>query len=302
MEVTNHILSDYIFQCENLFPLHNLQTILAICPANDPFLTTCLHHKEQYPTFVNICVPEWHPHVHVLQTQFSTKYTYSSNLHDISIQSYSAIYIDTKIDEHSKQLINGCIQNTNCPVILCTKSVYSTLLLPSSHCALPICPNLFVIFPCASPLDIQWLPTIHSPYNFNSSILAIDKQTFEPTMIETGRTTRIHSVRASHSKFSQSDLVFLKDGQPFGQPILCNPTCREDLRFFVWKKQLYGSYTYITPYIAGVPTYQKLVVGQFQTTDDSLILTNEWIPPYGHNLTETSKEANWIRTVEKNWT
>jgi hypothetical protein len=63
----------------------------------------------------------------------------------------------------------------------------------------------------------------------------------------------------------------------------------------VWKNSLYGSYTYIDPYIAGKPTFNKLMVGRFQITKDDIRLEDEVIPKFGGNLQDKN-------TTEKNWT
>ena len=44
------------------------------------------------------------------------------------------------------------------------------------------------------------------------------------------------------------------------------------------------------------------MVGKFNLTNYDITLGSETIPLFGHNLSETSKGSDWIRTVEKNWT
>jgi hypothetical protein len=74
---------------------------------------------------------------------------------------------------------------------------------------------------------------------------------------------------------------------------------REDFRFFVWRGDLYGSYTFIDPYIAGVKTRQTLTVGKFACSPMGLQIVEEFVPPYAGNLSnEPEKSWTWWESPE----
>ena len=141
----------------------------------------------------------------------------------------------------------------------------------TGYVSLAITPNLYCMMP--GNLQLEYLPHIGNAYNFNASVVCIDKNI-------------IYSIRSSNSKFTHSDLVLTDYMKQVTMPY--ENICREDVRLFTWKGELYGSYTFITPYIAGISTFQNLTVGRFK----GLELVEEVAPKYGGNL-DGKKEKNW---------
>ncbi len=303
MNIIHTILNDVDFQTEHYFPINNVKSIFAICHPKDVFIRGILDHKTVVCSITNLASSEHIADAEYIRSAFHNKYKYITDATDILLHSYSAIYIATgTIDIDSVLLRQMLPAMSTLQVIFTTHPTLQTVTLSPEYIALPIVTNFSVVFRCKTPLTITWLRNIYKPYNFNSSCVAIDKNTAKPSFIETSGTDLLFSVRVSNSKFTESDLVFLKNDTILDEQLVCNPTCREDLRFFVWKGELYGSYTFITPYIAGVPTFQKLMVGKFNVTKYDITLCTEIVPLFGHNLTETSKGRDWIKTTEKNWT
>ena len=141
----------------------------------------------------------------------------------------------------------------------------------TGYVSLPITPNLYCMMP--GKLAIEYLPSVGKAYNFNASVV-------------TAADGPLYSIRSSDSKFTHSDLEIVG---PSRKTIEYSGICREDVRLFTWKNELYGSYTYIKPYVAGVRTYNVLMVGHFSK---GLEILEEIVPPYGGNLTN-SPEKNW---------
>jgi len=141
----------------------------------------------------------------------------------------------------------------------------------SGYVSLPVTPSLYCMMP--GNLTIEYLPTLGRDYNFNASVVGT-------------ANGPLYSIRSSDSKFTHSDLEFIG---PSRKTIEYSGICREDVRLFTWKNELYGSYTYIKPYVAGIRTYNVLMVGRFNT---KLEIVEEIVPPYGGNL-NNSPEKNW---------
>ena len=152
----------------------------------------------------------------------------------------------------------------------------------NSYVSLSVSFNLFCMIP--GDLNIDYLPLVGKRYNFNSSVICYKNNKYNN--IYTGDEEIIFSIRTSDSKFIQSDLEFISTKRH--NSIKYNNVCREDVRLFNWKDELYGSYTFISPYVPGVKTFNRLVVGKF----NELNLIEEYIPQYGGNLTD-SAEKNW---------
>lgn len=139
------------------------------------------------------------------------------------------------------------------------------------YISLAITPNLYFMMP--GDLELEYLPVIGRAYNFNASVACLGKNI-------------VYSIRSSDSKFTHSDIVLFDSTQQVTIPY--ENICREDVRLFTWKGELYGSYTFITPYIAGINTFQNLTVGRFR----DLKIVEEIAPKYGGNL-NGKKEKNW---------
>ena len=303
MNLSDIFIADSKFQAEIFFPRNGIDSVFAICHPLDMFIRGIMMNEITSCPITNLISTDHVPDAEKVQSHFDTKYSFILDASGITLGTYPAVYIatgNTTLDTHlTHQLLEA---KNKGQVIFTVNTTLQNIIIPPGFIALPIISNISVITPCKETLKISWLRNVYKPYNFNSSCVALDKHTAKPSLIETSGTDLLYSVRVADSKFSESDLVFLKNDTILDEQLLCNPTCREDLRFFVWKGELYGSYTFISPYIAGVPTFQKLMVGKFSLTKYDITLDSETIPPFGHNLTETSQENDWIRTVEKNWT
>jgi len=181
------------------------------------------------------------------------------------------IYID------NQKYMNEAIENLNRPIIF-TPIYYKH----NSYVSLSISSNLFCMI--SGILDIEYLPKVGKEYNFNSSVICYKDNKYK--YIYTGDEEIIFSVRSSDTKFIQSDLELISTKRCVS--IKCDNICREDVRLFNWKDELYGSYTFIYPYTPGIKTFNRLVVGKFK----DLNIVEEYIPIYGGNLTD-SAEKNW---------
>jgi hypothetical protein len=179
--------------------------------------------------------------------------------------SYIYVELEEHIDETIRYFTNAIIFTP----------VYSK---KSNYVCLPLTPTMYCMIPNRS-LSIEYLPTIGRVYNFNASVCLVNKQP-------------LYSIRSSDSKFTHSDLEFLYEDSSKRTSIPYSNVCREDLRLFTWKGRLYGSYTRITPYVAGVRTNNTLAVGRFDHDASQIQLVEEIVPPYGGNLTN-APEKNW---------
>jgi hypothetical protein len=297
------LTDDFRFQAETYFAKNGVNSIFAICHPMSTFVIGVLTNEKTVCTITNLICSDHMTEAEKVVSMFTPNYSYILDDKGINVRDYSAVYICTGNSTLDTCLTQQLLQNiTTNQIILTVNTTLQTLYIPPEYMALPIISNTSVLLKCKRHLNIEWLRNVYKPYNFNSSCVAVDKYTAEPSFIETAGTDLLYSVRIATNKFSESDTVFLKNDTILDQQLLCNPTCREDLRFFTWKGELYGSYTFIHPYIAGIPTFQKLAVGKFSLTKSDILLDSEVIPRYGHNLTDISHETGWIRTVEKNWT
>jgi len=151
------------------------------------------------------------------------------------------------------------------------------------YVSIPITHNLFATM--RGRLDISYLPLVSHFYNFNASVVCHKEGRF--TTIRTDEDVW-YGVRSSITKFRESDFELIKNGHR-ALSLSSGPVCREDVRLWIYKGDLYGSYTRIHPYITGIKTNMALAVGKFDPTGK---LVGECVIPYGGNLTN-EPEKSW---------
>lgn len=200
--------------------------------------------------------------------------------------STSYVYIHMDTPETNRKIIEECIQTTH-PKLIITTIEYSNL----GYNSIPFSPGLYFTF--QNDINVEYLPNLWKPYQFNMTTIC-----HKDGRYTTHRTNEDvwYAIRASDSKFTKSDLEIVANTK---RRTYTSPTiCREDMRWFVYEQELYGSYTRIDPYISGVKTHATLSIGKF---NNDLELVEEIVPQYGGNLTN-DPEKNWTFWEGKNGT
>ena len=203
------LLGDTVFQVKTFFPRNNINTVFAICHPNDTFLMGIMMSETYTCSITNLISTEHLTDAKRVASHYDTKYSFITDAKDIISQSYSAVYISTGNVALDARLTQQLLEKKTCSQILFTmNTTLQSIYIPPGYTALPIVPNICVIFESKEPLAITWLRNVYKPYNFNSSCVAIDKKTAKPSCIETAGTDLLFSVRVANSKFTESDLIF----------------------------------------------------------------------------------------------
>lgn len=275
-------LKDLYHLLSILFKSNKVKKLYCLCIPQDFMLQSLLSLKPDIQ--ITHYIPENYRGFNPIEVE---GYTITHELSKEILEKHDLFFIHP----FSKSFLEENIQKIGIPVLgFVFDSIHE--YYSSQYTILSISPKLY-IFMKPMPLAIRYLDTFHTQYNFNSSLIVLSKEGNVSTTVTKASDQLLYSIRASNSKFMQSDLIFVKNNTILNDPIVCDTTCREDLRLFVWKGELYGSYTYIKPYIAGVTTYSNITVGKFVIVENTIKLVQEFMPLYGGNLT---------RKPEKNWT
>jgi hypothetical protein len=285
------LLQDYIHLQTNVFQHHKMKSIVCICHPQNLFILALLIEKKIHVQ--NIVLEKDQNIAENLQREHPNEYRILHCIDPISLMDF--VFIDTGDSTQDRALV-GIFLEKNPACFLLAR--LSTTEERAGYSRLPISHDLavFVKNPANFPGRFALLHIDAYPYSFNSSCISISLETFEPSTCHTSDGVLVYSFRTAMTKFCESALGFLSEDHiipEFYQPNETNRIVREDFRFFVWKGELYGSYTYITPYVAGVKTFQNLTVGKFTYSPNGIKLLSECSPPYAGNL---------VNQPEKSWT
>jgi hypothetical protein len=265
---------------KQIYQLNIFDSIACICNENNIF----------FRTIINIGLP-----IKIL-------YLNTPYYHDIL--NCTHIFIDTQNLENNTSIFNILINIKPSFTFITSKNIefnnkkYLGLFISPEYLIVSKIPDFF-------PGILSYININMYTYSFNSSCISISKEGALFSNIHLSTNNIIYSVRTSHSKIDHSALIFCdSDGNLISKIYSYNddsPIVREDLRLFVWRNELYGSYTYINPYIAGVKTYNNLTVGKFSYSENKIELVSEIIPQYGGNLNNnTEKNWSWWESPEGN--
>lgn len=288
------LLHDYVHLQISLFLKYTMKKILCICiPSNLFIYALLIEGRIQVQNIIVKIDLEAASHIQSLYPS----YTFSLNINSADLDcDKPCIFIDTGDSKQDTVIVKKILEKNPASYIFVP---FSSVQSIKDYTCIPISQDLVVItaFPANFPSQFSFLPISILPYSFNSSCISISEETFEPSMLHSEGSQLVYSFRTSMTKFCESALGFCdSEGQDipeFYQIDKEKRTVREDLRFFVWKGELYGSYTFIDPYIAGVKTRQTLTVGKFACSPMGLQIIDEVVPPYAGNL---------CNQPEKNWT
>ena len=217
-----------------------------------------------------------------LLTDVNIQGPFSNRFQTLSHTPY--VYVHTQHHDSDRRIIEEWI-HTKRPTLLITTIEYNN----HGYRSIPFSTDLYFTF--ESDLDIEYLPNLWKPYQFNMTAIC-----HKDGRYTTHRTNEDvwYAIRTSDSKFTKSDLEIMANTRhTYTSPTIC----REDMRWFVYKNELYGSYTRIDPYISGVKTHATLSIGKFNNGK----LVEEIVPQYGGNLTN-EPEKNWTWWEGKNGT
>ena len=190
----------------------------------------------------------------------------------------SCKYIYVYNQPNMADIIDDCIVKYM-PSFIITNMDYKGM----EYISIPFSLNLYFVI--KSNIIIDYLPTIGKLYNFNTTTICHKYGKF--TTLRTDEEI-CYAIRSSDTKFIKSDIEIIVNNIR-KKTVTSNTICREDIRWFVYQNNLYGSYTRIDPYISGVKTHATLSIGKFNTDFD---IVEEFVPKYGGNLTD-GPEKNW---------
>jgi hypothetical protein len=291
MNENQHIIvQDYAHLETHLFFKYNMKKVVCFCHPSNLFIYGLLvrgiiqvqNMVLEGDMDLALRIQSMHPSYEILTTLNSAEFDH--------------VFIDTVDKVQDQILVESMLKkNPACWIFVRFSSVNKV----EGYSCIPISQDLAIVaqFPANFPSHFSFLPVSVFPYTFNSSCISISEETFEPSMHHKEGSQLVYSFRSSMTKFCESALGFCNsEGHvipEFYQTSKTKRTVREDFRFFVWRGELYGSYTFIDPYIAGVKTRQSLTVGKFACSPMGLQIVEETVPPYAGNL---------VNEPEKNWT
>jgi hypothetical protein len=288
------LLYDFIHLQTHFFLKYNMKKIQCICNPLNLFIHALL--IEGQIQVQNIIVEKDTEAASLIQSLYPS-YTFLLNINSAEFdRDKPCIFIDTGDSGQDTIIVKTLLEKNPASYIFVR---FSSIQSIEGYSCIPISQDLAIIaaFPANFPSRLSFLPVSIFSYSFNSSCISISEESFEPSMLHSEGSQLVYSVRTSITKFRESALGFCdSEGQiipEFYQIDKEKRTVREDFRFFVWKGELYGSYTYIDPYITSVKTSQTLTVGKFTCSPMGLQIIEEVVPPYAGNL---------CNQPEKNWT
>jgi hypothetical protein len=289
------LITDYAYLHTILFDKYTMKKVVCICNPSDPFVYTLLIKGS---THVQSIVLESDIEIaNYIHTQYPDTYTIVRGVRPSDLEyDESPVFINTGNSEQDRTIYETVLKkNKETPVLVRFSSVKG---VEGFNCV-PISQDLAILVPFSAnyPIQISVLPIAAFSYTFNSSCISISQDTFVPSMHHTEDSQLTYSFRTAMTKTCQSALGFCDSNgdiiPEFYQTDDIKRAVREDLRFFVWKGELYGSYTCIDPYISDVKTQQCLTVGKCMCSPEGIQIIEEFVPPYGGNL---------CNEPEKNWT
>jgi hypothetical protein len=286
------LVKDYIYLQSKLFKKLDIKSIVCICHPENLFIFSLLMGKAIHVQ--NVVLKRDLGTAQNVYDANSSTYTIHQDI--TSASSSDFVFIDTGDSTQDNALVGIFLEKNPACFIFVRLSATDDRV---GYSRLPISQDLAVLLKNPANFRSQFvlLPIQMYPYSFNSSCISISMETFEPTTCHTSNGILVYSFRSAVTKFCESALGFFTPEKGMIPEIYkmseTTRIVREDFRFFVWKGELYGSYTYINPYDAGVKTFQNLTVGKFTCSPYGIQLISECSPPYAGNL---------VNQPEKNWT